>query len=81
MSDILIFNDYGTFFGIIGINFTIKMKKIIWTTILLITLVFQELSSQVKQWTLEDCINYAVENNIDLQRQKLLTKKVQRLIC
>jgi outer membrane protein len=53
------------------------MKKIIWTTILLITLGFQELSSQVKQWTLEDCINYAVANNIDLQRQKLLTKSAE----
>ena len=34
----------------------------------------QEISSQVKLWTLEDCINYAVENNISLQRQKLQTK-------
>lgn len=38
---------------------------------------FRELSAQVKKWTLEDCINYAVENNIGLQRQKLQTKNAQ----
>jgi outer membrane protein len=27
--------------------------------------------AQEKKWTLEDCVNYAVANNIDLQRQKL----------
>ena len=53
------------------------MKKIIWITILLMTLGFQELSSQVKQWTLEECINYAVANNIGLQRQKLQTKSAE----
>jgi outer membrane protein len=53
------------------------MKKIIWITMLLMTLGFREISSQGKQWTLEDCINYAVENNIDLQRQKLLTKSAE----
>jgi outer membrane protein len=35
---------------------------------------FQEISAQVKQWTLEDCINYAVANNIGLQRQRLQTE-------
>ena len=53
------------------------MKKIIWITIMLMTLGFQEVSSQVKQWTLEDCINYAIANNIDLQRQKLQTKSAE----
>ena len=53
------------------------MKKIIWITILLISLGFREVSSQVKQWTLEDCINYAIANNIDLQRQKLQTKSAE----
>jgi outer membrane protein len=38
---------------------------------------FHELYAQVKQWTLEDCINYAIANNIDLQRQKLLTKSAE----
>jgi outer membrane protein len=53
------------------------MKKIIWITILLISLGFREISAQVKQWTLEDCINYAIANNIDLQRQKLQTKSAE----
>ncbi len=53
------------------------MKKIIWITILLISLGFREVSSQVKQWTLEECINYAIANNIDLQRQKLQTKSAE----
>jgi outer membrane protein TolC len=30
--------------------------------------------AQDKKWTLEDCINYAVANNIGLQRQKLQTE-------
>jgi outer membrane protein len=59
------------------INFIRKMKKTIWITILLIILGFQEITSQVKQWTLEDCINYAVDNNIGLQRQELLTKNAE----
>jgi outer membrane protein len=50
------------------------MKKIIWITILLISLGFREVSSQVKQWTLEDCINYAIENNIGLKRERLQTR-------
>ena len=53
-------------FGIIRKNFVAEMKKIIWITVLLISLGFREVSSQVKQWTLEDCINYAIANNIDL---------------
>ena len=47
------------------------MKKIIWITILLMTLEFQKVSSQVKEWNLEDCINYAIANNIGLQRQMI----------
>jgi outer membrane protein len=31
----------------------------------------------VKKWTLEDCINYAVTNNIGLQRQRLLTQSTE----
>ncbi len=38
---------------------------------------FRQASSQVKKWTLEECINYAVTNNIELQRQKLLTKSAE----
>lgn len=43
--------------------------------ILIITLFFifgcHEISAQGKIWTLEDCISYAVTNNIGLQRQRL----------
>ncbi len=42
------------------------------TVLLLITGIF--LQAQDKKWTLEDCINYAVTNNISLQRQRLQTE-------
>ncbi len=32
------------------------------------------LSLQNKEWTLEDCINYALENNIDIKKQLLLVQ-------
>jgi outer membrane protein len=50
------------------------MKRISLIITLLLVLWIQELSAQVKKWTLEECINYAVTNNIGLQRQKLLTE-------
>ena len=53
------------------------MKRIYLIISLLIVLCFQEISAQVKKWTLEDCINYAVTNNIGLQRQKLITQSKQ----
>jgi outer membrane protein len=53
------------------------MKIIIWIEVLLIMSGFQKISSQVKKWTLEDCINYAVINNIGLQRQKLQTQNTE----
>jgi len=58
------------------------MKRIYLIISLLIVLCFQEISAQEKKWTLEDCINYAVANNIGLQRQKLLTesKKTDLLV-
>ncbi len=40
---------------------------------LLLFLCFQEISAQEKKWTVEDCINYAVTNNISLKRQRLQT--------
>jgi len=45
-------------------------RNILILTLLLITSI-QEISSQSKVWSLEDCINYAVTNNIGLQRQRL----------
>jgi outer membrane protein len=53
------------------------MKKIIWIVILLLILFFQEISAQTQKWTLQDCINYAVTNNIGLQRQRLITQSRQ----
>src|ERR1035437_6983976 len=53
------------------------MKRIYFIISLLIVLCFEEISAQVKKWTLEDCINYAVTNNIGLQRQKLITQSKQ----
>jgi outer membrane protein len=50
------------------------MKKIIWIITLLTALAFRETSAQTKKWTLEDCINYAIENNIGLKRERLQTK-------
>jgi outer membrane protein len=51
------------------------MKRIIliWVFFLFI-LNLREISGQDKVWTLQDCINYAVENNIGLQRQVLQTE-------
>lgn len=40
-------------------------------------IIFSSLQAQEKKWTLEDCINYAVSNNINLQRQKLQTQVSQ----
>ena len=53
------------------------MKRIYLIISLLIVLCFEEITAQVKKWTLEDCINYAVTNNIGLQRQKLITQSKQ----
>ena len=47
------------------------MKRNIWILTLLLIISIQEISAQGKIWTLEDCINYAVTNNIGLQRQRL----------
>lgn len=39
---------------------------------------FGTISAQdIKKWTLQDCINYAVENNIGLKRQILLTESAE----
>jgi outer membrane protein len=50
------------------------MKNIIWIMTLLIIPGFMDISAQVKKWTLEECVSYAVANNIGLQRQKLQTE-------
>jgi outer membrane protein len=46
----------------------IQMKKIIFT----LTLAFSILSfAQEKKWTLEECVNYALENNISVKQSEL----------
>ena len=53
------------------------MKRTIYISILLIIFCHQEISAQEKKWTLEDCINYAVTNNIGLKRQRLQTETAE----
>jgi outer membrane protein len=53
------------------------MKRIYLIISLLLVFCFQEISAQVKKWTLEDCINYAVTNNIAIQRQRLQTETAE----
>ncbi|MCX6321141.1 MAG: TolC family protein [Bacteroidia bacterium] len=53
------------------------MERINMIITLLLFLCFQEISAQEKKWTLEDCINYAVTNNIGLQRQRLQTQSAE----
>jgi outer membrane protein len=50
------------------------MKRTYLIISLLSVLCFKEISAQEKKWTLEDCINYAVTNNIGLKRQRLQTE-------
>jgi len=51
-----------------------EMKRIFWTVMLFLFLFYCEAEAQDKNWTLEDCINYAVTNNIGLKRQRLQTE-------
>jgi outer membrane protein len=53
------------------------MKRAIWIITFLIIFCYQEISAQTKKWTLGDCINYAVTNNIGLQRQRLQTETAE----
>src|SRR3972149_1550631 len=53
------------------------MKRLAYLISLSATFTFHEITAQEKKWTLEDCINYAITNNINLQRQKLLTESAE----
>jgi outer membrane protein len=53
-----------------------SMKRYILITILHLT-VLSHVYSQDRLWTLEDCISYAITNNITLQRQSLQTEIVK----
>ena len=50
------------------------MKRIVWIGTLFLITFIQEVSAQAEKWTLEDCINYAITNNIGLKRQRLQTE-------
>ena len=50
------------------------MNRTVWIAILILFCCSAEISAQQKKWTLEDCINYAIANNIGLQRQRLQTE-------
>jgi outer membrane protein len=53
------------------------MKIFIWIGVLFWGLWYQDISGQIKQWTLEDCISYAVTSNIGLKRQMLQTETAE----
>jgi outer membrane protein len=54
------------------------MKKIVWILPFFLFIYSGIISAQeVIKWTLQDCINYAVENNIGLQRQMLQTESAE----
>jgi outer membrane protein len=50
------------------------MKRSLFILTLFLIFCYPDITAQEKKWTLEDCINYAVTNNIGLQRQRLLTQ-------
>jgi outer membrane protein len=58
-----------------SINQTSFLKTFI-RTLLLPLFLFSYLaaSSQVKEWSLEDCINYALDSNINIQKQVLMVE-------
>jgi outer membrane protein len=53
------------------------MTRFNWIFSLIILLCFQGARAQEKKWTLEDCINYAVSNNLGLRRQMLQTETAE----
>ena len=53
------------------------MNRIHLIIALLFILCFTEAGGQEKKWTLEDCIEYAVSNNLDLKRQMLQTESAE----
>jgi len=52
------------------------MKQIILTIIFSITF-WNQISAQEDKWSLEECISYAVSNNLNLKRQVLATESAQ----
>ena len=50
------------------------MKRVIFIFMITGAVLADDLVAQEKKWTLGDCVTYAVENNIDLKRQRLQTE-------
>lgn len=50
------------------------MIRTFWIVLFFLISLFQDAAAQDKKWTLEDCISYAVANNIGLKRQRLQTE-------
>ena len=50
------------------------MKRVIFILIIAGIAMTDEVVAQEKKWTLGDCVTYAVENNIELRRQRLQTE-------
>ncbi|HPM88328.1 MAG TPA: TolC family protein [Bacteroidales bacterium] len=53
------------------------MKRIAPVFALIFLFCLDEASGQEKEWTIEDCINYAITNNLDLKRQILQTETAE----
>ena len=53
------------------------MKRIVRVLTIIIFAAVTPSAAQEKGWTLEECIRYAIENNIGLQRQRLQTESAE----
>lgn len=50
------------------------MKKNSWVSLVLIFTFSLSAQAQTKKWTLEECVNYAIQNNISIKQTELDTK-------
>lgn len=62
----------------LNINKVDKMKFFRLLVLTTLTLIFALSSSAQEVWTLEDCINHAIENNITVKRQELSAESAER---
>jgi outer membrane protein len=61
------------------INF-FPMKKVVSAVFISLLCSGGTIFSQEKKWSLEECINYAIENNIDIKQQSILTEYQQNTL-
>lgn len=50
------------------------MKKNSWISLVLISVISLSAQAQTKKWSLEECVNYAIQNNISIKQTELDTK-------